>query len=62
MDNIKITIDTNAEQASKSFEDLAKSFNDVGNQAVDLRKEIRAMKTEIFKLTPGTKEYTEALI
>ena len=62
MDTIKITIDTNAEQASKSFEDLAKSFNDVGNQAVDLRKEIRAMKTEIFKLTPGTKEYTEALI
>ena len=62
MDTIKIQIDTNAEQASKSFEDLAKSFNDVGNQAVDLRKEIRAMKTEIFKLTPGTKEYTEALI
>lgn len=62
MENIKITIDTNAEQASKSFEDLAKSFNDVGNQAVDLRKEIRAMKTEIFKLTPGTKEYTNALV
>ena len=62
MENIKITIDTNAEQASKSFEDLAKSFNDVGSQAVDLRKEIRAMKTEIFKLTPGTKEYTEALV
>ena len=62
MENIKITIDTNAEQASKSFEDLAKSFNDVGEQAVDLRKEIRAMKTEIFKLTPGTKEYTNALV
>lgn len=62
MENIKIQIDTNAEQASKSFEDLAKSFNDVGEQAVDLRKEIRAMKTEIFKLTPGTKEYTNALI
>ena len=62
MDTIKIQIDTNAEQASKSFEDLAKSFNDVGNQAVDLRKEIRAMKTEIFKLTPGTKEYTNALV
>lgn len=62
MDTIKIQIDTNAEQASKSFEDLAKSFSDVGNQAVDLRKEIRAMKNEIFKLTPGTKEYTEALI
>lgn len=62
MENIKIQIDTNAEQASKSFEDLAKSFNDVGNQAVDLRKEIRAMKTEIFKLTPGSKEYTNALV
>ena len=62
MDTIKIQIDTNAEQASKSFEDLAKSFNDVGEQAVDLRKEIRAMKTEIFKLTPGTKEYTNALV
>ena len=62
MENIKITIDTNAEEASKSFEDLAKSFNDVGSQAVDLRKEIRAMKTEIFKLTPGTKEYTNALV
>ena len=62
MDTIKIQIDTNAEQASKSFEDLAKSFGDVGNQAVDLRKEIRAMKTEIFKLTPGTREYTEALV
>ena len=62
MDTIKIQIDTNAEQASKSFEDLAKSFNDVGNQAVDLRKEIRAMKTEIFKLTPGSKEYTNALV
>lgn len=62
MDTIKIQIDTNAEQASKSFEDLAKSFSDVGNQAVDLRKEIRAMKTEIFKLTPGTKEYTNALV
>lgn len=62
MDTIKIQIDTNAEQASKSFEDLAKSFNDVENQAVDLRKEVRAMKTEIFKLTPGTKEYTEALV
>ena len=62
MDTIKINIDTNAEEVSKSFEDLAKSFNDVGNQAVDLRKEIRAMKTEIFKLTPGTKEYTNALV
>ena len=62
MENIKIQIDTNAEQASKSFEDLAKSFGDVGNQAVDLRKEVRAMKTEIFKLTPGTREYTEALV
>ena len=62
MENIKIQIETNAEQASKSFEDLAKSFNDVNTQAVDLRKEVRAMKTEIFKLTPGTKEYTEALV
>jgi hypothetical protein len=61
MDNIKITIETNAEQASKSFEDLAKSFSDTDKQAVDLRKEIRGLKDELYKLEPGTEEYGRTL-
>lgn len=61
MDNIKITIETNAEQASKSFEDLAKSFNDTDTQAVDLRKQIKALKAELYTLTPGTEEYGRVL-
>jgi hypothetical protein len=37
MEDIKIIIDTNAEQASKSFEDLGKQFNDTNREAQDLR-------------------------
>lgn len=61
MDTIKINIETNAEQASKSFEDLAKSFNDTDKQAVDLRKEIKEMKKELYTLTPGTEEYAQKI-
>lgn len=61
MDTIKINIETNAEQASKSFEDLAKSFNDTDKQAVDLRKEIKALKADLYTLTPGTEEYAKTL-
>ena len=61
MDNIKIIIDTNAEEAAKSFEDLSKSFNDTDKQAIDLRKEIKGLKDELYTLTPGTEEYAEVL-
>lgn len=61
MDTIKIQIDTNAEQASKSFEDLSKSFKKTDDQAQDLRKQIRGLKDELYKLTPGTEEYGQVL-
>lgn len=61
MDTIKIQIDTNAEQASKSFEELGNNFKKVDDGAKDLRKEIKELKGELFKLTPGTKEYAKAL-
>lgn len=61
MDNIKIIIDTNAEEAAKSFEDLSKSFNDTDKQAIDLRKEIKGLKAELYTLTPGTEEYGRVL-
>lgn len=61
MDTIKIQIDTNAEQASKSFEDLSKSFKNTDAQAVDLRKEIRGLKDDLYKLEPGTEEYGRVL-
>lgn len=61
MDTIKINIETNAEQASKSFEDLAQSFNSTDKQAIDLRKEIRALKADLYTLTPGTEEYANAI-
>lgn len=61
MDNIKIIIDTNAEEAAKSFEDLSKSFNDTDKQAIDLRKEIKGLKDELYKLEPGTEEYGRTL-
>lgn len=62
MDNIKITIETNANEAAKTFENLANSFNDADTQAQDLRKEIKSLKNEIYKLEPGTKEYTQTLV
>lgn len=61
MDTIKIQIDTNAEAASKSFEDLSKSFNDTDKSSQDLRKQIRGLKDELYKLTPGTQEYGKVL-
>lgn len=61
MDNIKIIIDTNAESASKSFEDLSKSFEKTNSDADDLRKQIKSLKDEIYKLTPGTEEYAKVL-
>lgn len=61
MDNIKITIETNAEQAGQSFEKLSKKFKDTDNSAKDLRKEIRELKNELFTLTPGTEEYSRVL-
>lgn len=61
MEDIKIIIDTNAEQAGKSFDDLGKKFKDTTNDAEDLRKQIRGLKDELYKLEPGTKEYTDTL-
>lgn len=61
MDNIKIIIDTNAEEAAKSFEDLSNSLNNTENEAVDLRKEIKGLKDELYKLEPGTEEYGRTL-
>lgn len=61
MDTIRINIDTNAESASKSFEDLSKSFKDTDTQAIDLRREIKGLKDDLYKLTPGTEEYGRVL-
>lgn len=61
MDSIKITIDTNAEQASKTFDDLTKSFNKDTKAAEDLRKQIKGLKDDLYKLEPGTKEYSDTL-
>ena len=62
MDTIRITIESNAEQAAKTFEQLADAFNDTDNSAKDLRKEIKGLKDDIYKLTPGTEEYTNKVI
>lgn len=62
MDAIKITIESNAEEASKTFEDLAKAFGDADTQANDLRKDIKNLKTQIYQMTPGTEEYAQALV
>ncbi len=61
MDTIKIIIDTNAEDAAKSFDDLSNSFKKTDNEAVDLRKQIKELKSELYKLTPGTVEYTKKI-
>lgn len=61
MEDIKIIIDTNAEQAGKSFDDLGKSFNNTKNDAEDLRKQIKGLKDDLYKLEPGTKEYANTL-
>lgn len=62
MDVVKITIESNAEDATKTFEKLANSFDDSNKQATDLRKQIKGLKDDIYKLTPGTEEYTKALV
>lgn len=62
MDIVKITIESNAEDAAKTFEKLANSFDDSNKQATDLRKQIKGLKDDIYKLTPGTEEYTKALV
>lgn len=61
MDKIVIQIDTNAQEAGKSFEQLNQSFQNTDSKAKDLRKEIRELKAELFKLTPGTEEYGRVL-
>lgn len=61
MEDIKIIIDTNAEQAGRSFDDLSKKFKNADNSAKDLRKEIKELKNELFTLTPGTEEYSRVL-
>lgn len=61
MDTIKIKIETNAESASKSFEGFDKSLKKTTNDAQDLRKEIKGLKADLFKLEPGTVEYTKTL-
>lgn len=61
MDTIKIIIDTNAEDAAKSFENLSESFEDTTKSSEDLRKQIRGLKNELYKLTPGTTEYIKVL-
>ncbi len=62
MDNIRITIETNANDAARTFENLSNAFNDADNGAKDLRKEIRELKSDIYKMTPGTEEYADALV
>lgn len=62
MDNIRITIETNANDAAKTFENLSNAFNDADNGARDLRKDIKDLKSEIYKMTPGTEEYANALV
>ena len=61
MDTIKIIIDTNAEDAAKSFDDLSNSFKKTDEAAVDLRKQIKDMKKELYTLTPGTEEYAQKI-
>lgn len=61
MDNIRITIDTNAADAAKTFEQLSKSFDDSTKSSEDLRKQIKGLKDDLYKLTPGTEEYGQVL-
>lgn len=62
MDNIRITIETNADEAAKTFENLSNAFNSADTGARDLRKDIKDLKAEIYKMTPGTEEYAQALV
>lgn len=61
METIKINIETNAQDAAKTFEDLSKSFNDTDRSSQDLRKQIKGLKDELYALTPGTEEYANVL-
>lgn len=62
MDSIRIEITSNASEAAKTFENLSNAFAKADNGAKDLRKEIRELKSDIFKMTPGTEEYKRALV
>lgn len=62
MDSIRIEITSNASEAAKTFENLSNAFTKADNGAKDLRKEIRELKSDIFKMTPGTEEYKRALV
>lgn len=62
MDSIRIEITSNAAEAAKTFENLSNAFTKADNGAKDLRKEIRELKSDIFKMTPGTEEYKRALV
>ncbi len=61
MDVIKIQIDTNAQNAGKTFDDLSNKLKNTDNAANDLRKQIKGLKDELYKLTPGTEEYAQVL-
>ena len=61
MDTIKITIESNAQDAAKTFEQLSNSFDDANKSSQDLRKQIKGLKDELYTLTPGTQEYADAL-
>lgn len=61
MDTITIKIDTNAANAGKTFEDLNKKLKDTTQQSEDLRKQIKGLKDELYRLEPGTEEYARVL-
>lgn len=61
MDTIKITIETNAQDTAQTFEQLSNAFNDSTKSSEDLRKQIKGLKDDLYKLEPGTKEYADTL-
>lgn len=61
MDVVRIQIETNADDASKTFEKLANAFDNSDKQASDLRKQIKGLKDELYQLTPGTEEYMNVI-
>lgn len=61
MDVIKIQIDTNAQDAGKTFDDLSNKMRNTDKATTDLRKQIKGLKDELYQLTPGTEEYANVL-
>lgn len=61
MDVIKIQIDTNAQNAGKTFDDLSNKLKNTDKATSDLRKQIKGLKDELYQLTPGTEEYAQVL-